>query len=157
MNEISSMLNDGCLLTAGNIGDFNTMTINWGLIGNLYQKEVITVFVRPTRYTYEFIDKNEYFTLSFFYPSHKTKMSYLGNVSGRDEDKVKKVGLTPIAVNESVGFKEAYATVLCKKIYQEKINVEKLDPKLVKMFYSYGECHDIVIGQIIQTIYNEEA
>lgn len=158
MNEFSSMLNDGCLLTAGNMDKFNTMTINWGLVGNLYQKEVITVFVRPSRYTYEFIQNNEYFTLSFFYPSHKTKMSYLGTVSGRDENKVEKSGLTPISFdNDTVSFKEAYLTIVCKKVYQEKMNIDKLDQKIAKTFYSFGDGHDMVIGEIVKTVFNENA
>ena len=151
MNEFSSMVEDGCLLTSGNLDDFNTMTIGWAQVGHLWQKEVATVYVRPNRYTHKFMDKNDYFTLAFFYPRYKKTMSYLGTVSGKDVDKVKESKLTPIKFGESVGFKEAYMMILCKKIYKGSINLENVTTDIQKKFYSFGEVHDVYVGEIIET------
>lgn len=91
------------LLAAGNSKtNYNTMTIAWGQIGSLWSKKgkggtlpIISVYVRPQRYTKVFMDKEEYFSVSFFDDSYKKTLSYLGSHSGKDEDKVSKVGLTP--------------------------------------------------------------
>ena len=53
------------LLTAGDKTGCNTMTIGWGQNGLVWGLPVCTVYVRPERYTYEFMEENEYFTLSF--------------------------------------------------------------------------------------------
>ena len=83
---------DMALPTAGSPEDFNTMTIGWGALGTIWGKPACTVYVRPSRYTLEFMDRNELFTVSFF-DGHKSDLSYLGRVSGRDEDKVAKTEL----------------------------------------------------------------
>ncbi len=116
-NDLSKKIASGCLLTSGNIDNFNTMTIGWGMIGTLWGKECFLVFVRPSRYTYQFMENNEYFTVSFYNDKYKKAMGYLGTKSGRDENKVKNIDFAPLAIGESVTFKEAYQTYLCKKIY----------------------------------------
>lgn len=157
MNEFGLMLKDGCLLTAGTMENFNTMTINWGMIGNLWNREVITCFVRPSTFTKKFLDENEYFTLSFFYPSQREKLSYLGSVSGREVDKVQKVGYTPIAVNHGVSFQEAYLTIVCKKIYVTRFDPDKINPEVKNIFYAYDDYHDQFIGEIVDIIQNKDA
>ena len=52
---------DWALLTAGSLSDFNTMTISWGGMGTLWNKSVATVYVRPCRHTYGYMEENEYF------------------------------------------------------------------------------------------------
>ena len=64
--KIDEMIKDGCLLTSGNINDFNTMTIGWGMIGTIWRKKTFIVYVKPCRYTYQFMENNEYFTISFY-------------------------------------------------------------------------------------------
>ena len=75
------------LLTAGSMDNFNTMTISWGGMGTLWGKPVVTVYVKPIRYTYEFLEKNDYFTLSFFPEEYRADLLTLGTKSGRDGDK----------------------------------------------------------------------
>ena len=60
------------LLTAGNKDSFNTMTVSWGGLGTLWSRPVATVYVRTSRYTHEFMDREDYFTISFF-PEHYKK------------------------------------------------------------------------------------
>lgn len=68
VSSITGSHHEGFLLTAGcgtEREQWNTMTAGWGSIGFLWNKLTATVYVRPTRYTSEFIDKEDYITLSF--------------------------------------------------------------------------------------------
>ena len=75
------------LLTAGNKDKFNTMTVSWGGLGTIWGKSVATVYVRTSRYTHEFMDDNEYFTVSFYPEEYRNVLSVMGSKSGRDIDK----------------------------------------------------------------------
>ena len=99
------------LLTAGDNDSFNTMTISWGGLGTLWNKPVATTYVRTSRYTHEFLDNNDYFTVSFFPEEYKKQLGVLGSKSGRDMDKIHDSGLTPKSVDGSVTFEEAEVTL----------------------------------------------
>ena len=47
------------LLTAGKEGDYNTMTVSWGAVGEIWGKDAAFIFIRPQRYTYEFTEKED--------------------------------------------------------------------------------------------------
>ena len=72
------------------------------------------------------MDNNDYFTVSFFKGNKRKELAYLGKVSGRDENKIEKSGLTVVELEESVAFKEASYVFVCKKIYQDKIDKNNL-------------------------------
>lgn len=96
------------LVTAGTKEKFNTMTASWGGIGWLWNKPVAFVFVRPERYTYEFIEKSDYLTLSFLGEANKKIHAVCGSKSGRDTDKVKATGLKPVFTEQgNVLFEQA--------------------------------------------------
>jgi len=146
-----TLLNDEWgLLSAGNEDSFNTMTISWGFVGVMWHKNVVAVVVRPQRYTKEFIDKFDKFTLSFFEPDKKEALTILGRKSGRDCDKVKESGLTPHFLHSSVGFKEAKMTFVCKKLFgNQQIDFEKfIDKTIVPSLYPNNDFHFIYIGEI---------
>lgn len=89
------------LVTAGNIGSFNSCMIGWGSLGNIWSRAgsvcpIITIYIYPSRYTREFLKANEIFTVSFFPQEYRKALWYMGFHSGRDEDKVKASGLTPV-------------------------------------------------------------
>ena len=88
-------VNDRALLTAGEKGNYNTMTVSWGMLGELWGKDMVTVFVRPQRYTYEFMEKYDNFTLSFFGSEYRRALSFCGSKSGRDFDKA-EAGRQPL-------------------------------------------------------------
>ena len=92
LNPFTKIGKEWALLTAGDENGFNTMTVSWGAMGFMWGKPSVTVYIRPQRYTKEFVDTRDTFTLSFYPAEKKDALSYLGKVSGRDEDKVKKVG-----------------------------------------------------------------
>ena len=83
------------LLSAGSAEKFNTMVIGWGGLGTLWGKAVCTVYVRPQRYTYEFMERETAFSVSVLPPECREALRICGSESGRDVDKVKKRGLTP--------------------------------------------------------------
>lgn len=95
LNPFTKIGKEWALLTAGDENGFNTMTVSWGAMGFMWGKPSVTVYIRPQRYTKEFVDTRDTFTLSFYPAEKKDALSYLGKVSGRDEDKVKKGRLHP--------------------------------------------------------------
>lgn len=119
------------LVTAGNVECFNGCTLGWGSMGNIWSRAgsigpIITVYVYPSRYTWEFLKANETFTVSFFPQEYRKALGYMGSHSGRNEDKVKASGLTPIVMGDSVSYQEASLTFLCKKLYQHRFEKEDL-------------------------------
>ena len=94
MNPVQMIDGDWLEVSAGKEGNMNLMTISWGTIGELWGKPVFTVFVSTSRYTHKFMEENDYFTVTHFPAEMRQQLSYLGRVSGRDEDKVAGAGLT---------------------------------------------------------------
>ena len=140
------------LLTAGSEEDFNTMTISWGGMGTLWGRPVATVYVRPTRYTYEFLEQNEHFTISFFPDEYKDDLAILGSKSGRDTDKLALTGITPKFVKNGVGFNEAVKTLVCKKIYHQDLDTEYMPPEVVAGAYAAEPTHRMYIGQVVEIL-----
>ena len=139
------------LLTAGK-ESFNTMLIGWGGLGTLWSKPVATVYVRESRYTLEFLDNNDYFTLSFLPEEYKKDLIYLGRHSGRDEDKVANTSLTPVRLEKGVTFKEAKVTLVCKKLYKQLMDVDAMPEDVVKAQYADGDIHYMFIGEVVDII-----
>ena len=94
VNIFKKFNNDWALLTVGDKNKYNTMAISWGTLGTLWHKEVVIVFVRKSRYTHEFIENNDYFTVSFYSDIYYKDFGILGSVSGRDKDEVSLTKLT---------------------------------------------------------------
>lgn len=141
------------LLTAGVPGDFNTMTVSWGGLGCLWNQSVATVYVRPSRYTYDFMERYDQFTVSFYPEEYKKALGLLGRESGRDGDKVAAAGLTPVAAGEGVSFAEAKVTLVCKKLYWQDMDRSHLPEAVQKAFYPEGETvHRLYIGQVLDVL-----
>lgn len=139
------------LVTAGNEEDYNTMLIGWGALGTIWGKAAATIYVRDSRYTLEYLEKNDYFTISFF-DYHQEDLHLLGTKSGRDGDKVAKTSLTPVSVDHSMTFKEAKYTLLCKKMYLQKLDEKAMPEEVVKRNYANGDMHNMIIGEVIKII-----
>ena len=144
------------LITAGDKESFNTMTASWGGLGELWNKDVCFIFIRPQRYTYEFTEREEYFTVSFLPEEYKKALTFCGRNSGRDCDKVKEAGLTPVEFEESMGFEESGITVLCRKLYHQDINPEGLaDKSIDSTCYPDKDYHRMYIGEIVKVFIKE--
>lgn len=109
------------LLTSGDENKINTMTISWGTFGFLWNKNIVTIYVRPQRYTKKFIDKTGYFTLSFFDNKYKNELTRLGRVSGANVDKLKDSPLSPYIDGNIVSFKEANIIIVAKTLYVSEL------------------------------------
>lgn len=157
-NSIKLIGTDWMLITAGKIGvaaqnedkTFNTMTASWGGLGFLWNKPVSFIFVRPQRFTFNFTEKEPFFTLSFFSSNYKDALSLCGKVSGKDVNKVKEAGLTPITVeNGCTAFREASLILECRKTYADYLKPENfIETSIISSVYSAGDFHKMYIGEI---------
>ena len=140
------------LLTAGNKDSFNTMTISWGGLGTLWNKPVATAYVRTSRYTHEFMDREDYFTISFYPEQYKNVLGILGSKSGRDMDKMRDSGLTAKELDKSMTFNEAEVTLVCRKLFVGRLEVDNIIDDTAKTFYEGDAPHDMYIGEVIDII-----
>ena len=149
-NFIEIIGKEWMLVSAGDKDKFNMMTASWGGVGFLWNKPVVFVFIRPERYTREFVDAKGAFTLSFLGEEHKTAHKICGAKSGRDIDKMKETGFTPIFEDGGIGYEEANLVLVCKKLYTTKFEKEKfLSPELPAKWYPEDDFHHVYYGQII--------
>lgn len=137
------------VLTAGTGDDFNSMLIGWGALGTLWARPAATVYVRPSRYTKEFMDKQDTFTISFFDKKYMRDEMVLGTKSGRDGDKIAETSLTPVRLDEGVTFKEAETTLVCRKMYAQEMDLSAMPEEVQKHDYPEGDIHTVYIGEVI--------
>ncbi len=141
------------LITAGTLEAYNTMTASWGGLGILWNKNVCTIYVRTHRYTREFLEKNNTFTLSFFDDSWRSALNLCGSKSGRDVDKAAETGLIPVeGQHGAVYFEQARLVLECRKLYYQDLEPEHfLDPEIHKM-YPLKDYHRVYIGEILSVL-----
>ncbi len=135
-----------------NSGAYNAMTISWGSYGQIWNKMFFQVFVRPTRYTYEFMEKYDTFTLNAFEPKYKQALSILGSKSGRDGDKIALAGLTPMASREVAApcFREASLVIECRKMYWQDIDNAHFLDSTIEGNYPKKDYHRMYFGEIVR-------
>ena len=104
------------LVTAGDEKACNTMTVSWGAVGELWGVDTATVYIRPQRYTEQFIDSNDYFTVCFFPEELKQQIhGVCGSKSGRDTDKIAEAGITPVYDENAPYFEQAKLVLVCRR------------------------------------------
>ncbi|MBR5418458.1 MAG: flavin reductase [Clostridiales bacterium] len=140
------------LLTAGSMDKFNTMTISWGGLGTIWGMPVATVYVRTSRYTHDFMDDNEYFTVSFYPEEMKKTLGVLGSKSGREIDKMHMPELTAVEAGKSVSFHEAEVTLVCRKVFKQTLDPQNMEAKIAEQFYGKDAPHDMYIGEVVDII-----
>ena len=141
------------LLTVADGEGCNPMTVSWGGVGRLWNLPVVTVYVRPQRYTYGLINKEEYFSLVFLPEEMHDAAVLCGAKSGRDADKVKECGLTMLSDEKAPYFAEGELTFICRKLYQQDMKGECFtDPAVDAMDYSQKDYHRMYIGEIIAVL-----
>ncbi len=154
-NFVKMISNDWALLTAGTSTDFNTMTVSWGGLGELWNKDVCFVFVRPQRYTYEFMEKNDYFSLSFFGGEYKKELGVCGSKSGRDIDKIAETGLIPVDLDVAMGFEQAKVNVVLKKLAYQDMKPEGFLDESIMNNYANNDFHRVYVGEIVKVLVEE--
>lgn len=140
--------NQWMLVTAGDQTKFNTMTASWGGVGVLWSRPVAFCFIRPQRYTYEFIEKQDGFTLSFFDGGQKEALNLCGSRSGREVDKAKAAGLTPVHDGSRVWFEEASLVLVCKKLYFHDFDPAHFLDSSIMGNYAKKDFHRMYVGGI---------
>ncbi len=155
-NIMRSLGTDWMLITAGSEEKFNTMTASWGGMGILWNKSVVFAFVRPQRYTYEFMENNDYFSLSFYDKSWARALKFCGTNSGRDVNKAKVTGLTPIFDEKAPYFEQANLTVICRKLYAQDMDPGSIiDPDL-NQYYRGNDFHRVYVGEMTRVLVKDE-
>ena len=147
---------DYMLITAEKDGKINTMTAGWGGLGVMWHKNVAYVVIRPQRYTKEFVDGSNTFSLTFFNGNSKKMLGYLGTTSGRDEDKIKKSNLTIIYDNGIPYFKEAVRAIFCKKLFAQDYKPESfIEKRIIDDCYPISDFHTLYIAEITKILIKE--
>lgn len=152
-NIIKLIADEWMLVAAGDETGYNMMTASWGGMGEMWGKDVAVTVIRPQRYTYEFIEKNDLFTLSF-YGDKKDIHAICGKKSGRDINKAAEAGLTPVFINDTVTFDEARLTVVCKKLYTSDLKEDGFIDKECLKWYD-NDFHRMYVGEIVKVLVKE--
>ena len=140
------------LVTAGDKSGCNTMTIGWAQVGRLWALPVCTVYVRPERYTYQFMESHDYFTVSVLPAGNSAAMGICGTKSGREVDKVAACGFTVrYGAGDAPFFDEAEAVLVCRKIYVQDMTPDcAKDPRIAPFYGEKGGWHRIYTGEIVE-------
>ncbi len=142
---------DWMLVTSGTPDSYNMMTASWGSAGVLWRKPIAITFVRPQRHTFGFLEKQPFFTLSFFPEAQKELLNLCGTTSGRDLNKMNIEGLNAVETpSGSVAFEEARLVLECRKIYFDDIKPEFFQTFDIEKIYPAKDYHRFYIGEIIQ-------
>ncbi len=151
-NPIEKIGSDWTLISAGTPEKFNMMTASWGGVGFMWNKPVAFVFIRPNRYTFEFVEGRDEFAMSFFRPEDKRILSYCGSHSGRDVDKARECALTPFATERgNVAFAQAASFFECRKIYAQEMDAKCFldSAPLEKWYGADNPMHKMFVAEIV--------
>jgi flavin reductase (DIM6/NTAB) family NADH-FMN oxidoreductase RutF len=143
---------DWFLLTAGvnRPGGFNSMTVSWGALGVIWHRPLAVVVARPQRYTREFLERHDTFSLCAFDETCRSALEMLGTLSGRDTHKMRDCGLTPIALSHisCPGFAEAKLILECRKIYFDDLNPANFLADFIAPNYQ-NDYHRMYFGEVL--------
>ena len=141
------------LITAGDRKACNTMTASWGGLGVLWNANVSFAFVRPSRYTFGFMEEKDYYSLSFFGNGHRRELKLCGTTSGRDGDKIAEAGLSPVFDAQAPYFDEAELVLVCRKMYMDDIKPENfLDGTIKNCYPGDTDYHRVYVGEIVKVL-----
>ncbi len=155
-NAFKLIADDWMLITAGTRASYNTMTASWGALGELWNKKICICFVRPTRHTYQFIERSSVFSLSFFDEKYRKVLRNLGTVSGRDVDKMTIAGLTPVESDRgAIYFAESRLVFECRKIYYDDLKPGQFLAPEIEDCYPRKDYHRIYIGEILSCLVHD--
>ena len=151
---VDLIANKWMLISAGEKENHNTMTASWGGIGHLWHTDVAYIFIRPQRYTYEFIENNEYFSLCFFEEKYRDILNLCGTKSGKEIDKM-NLEITPVFDEKNIYYNEAKIVILCKKIYYQDLEPKNFIDKSIHKNYPQKDYHRMYVGEIYKLLVKE--
>lgn len=155
-NMFKLIAKDWTLIAAGDKASYNMMTANWAGVGYLWMKHVAFVFIRPTRYTYEFTEKLDTMSLNFFTEEYRDILNLCGKKSGKEINKMEECDLTPVELSDGgIAFDESRIIFNCKKISTANLkDFEILDSSFLK-YYENDEFHKLYICEITDVFIKE--
>lgn len=154
-NMVTLISDEWMLISAGNADGYNMMTASWGYMGEMWGKHCAVCGIRPQRYTREFMDRADYYTLSFF-GQDKAVHAVCGKQSGREVDKAAATGLVPVFADHSVYFEQARLVLVCKKLYVQDLDEACfVDSSLLDRWYPEKDYHRMYTGEIVKVLINE--
>lgn len=152
-NVFSAIGDQWMLITAGTAEQCNTMTASWGGLGVIWNAPSATCYIRPQRYTKEFVDREEYFTLAFFGEEYRKALALCGSKSGREVDKVKECGFTVKAADHGAPyFEEAELVLVCRKRFVQPMEEANIPQDVKDRFYAEKDYHVMYIGEIVEVL-----
>jgi len=151
---MDNLFKQGAFLTAGDTKKANTMTVSWGSIGFMWKKPVFMALVRQTRYTKEFLDNGNEFTISIPYGDEMKKaLGICGSKSGRDVDKedianIKLIMGKKVKTPVVEGCNKYYE---CKVVFKQDMDLDNIDEEIKAQCYKDGETeHTLYFGEIVE-------
>ena len=154
-NAVKAIGDDWALVTAGTAEQYNTMTVSWGGVGVIWGKDAAFIFVRHSRYTLEFLEANDRFSISFFPPEYRKALAFCGSKSGRDFDKAKETGLTPVFDGVPF-FEEATDVLVCRKMAKYELLPDGFLTDDAAKNYADGDYHRMFIAEIERVLVRED-
>ncbi len=151
-NPFEKIGKDWALVSAGTKQKANTMTVSWGGVGVLWGRNVAYIFVRDSRYTKEFIDSGDFFSISFLDKSYKKALDYCGSHSGRTEDKMSNAGLTWNYKLSIPYIDEGNLILLCQKLSATRLTEDSFLSPDIKKWYADGDMHTMYVGEILEVL-----
>ncbi|MBQ8928418.1 MAG: flavin reductase [Oscillospiraceae bacterium] len=149
INPFTLIGKDWFLLSAGTPEDYNTMTCSWGALGELWGEPSVTAYVRSSRHTFGYLEKNGLFTVSVFPEGYRKALAFCGSHSGRDCDKAAETGLEPVGIDGTVTFAQARLVLVCEKVYAQDLSEALMTPEVRGTFYGSDAMHRMYIGRIL--------
>lgn len=151
-NPFSMLDEQWALVTAADGEIANPMTVSWGGLGVIWSKPVATVYIRPQRYTHDLLEKEEYFTVSFYGEEQRNALRLCGTKSGREMDKAAASGLTLVKEDGFCYYADAELVLCCKKIYRDRIRPEGILSDDDEKCYPEKDYHDVYFGEIVKVL-----
>lgn len=150
-NPFEKIGKEWMLITGGTMENFNTMTASWGQLGVLWNRNVLTCYIRPNRYTFDFVENGDTFTVSFLGEEYRKALAYCGSHSGRDCDKMAETGLTAAEFDGAAGIEQADLVMVCRKLYSYDMNSEGFltDDGIQAQFFGTDPYHRAYIAEIV--------
>ena len=155
INPFHAIGSDWMLITAQHDEKVNTMTASWGGIGIMWNDPVATCYIRPQRYTREFVDGSDYFSLCFFGGQHREDLVLCGRVSGRDSDKIAQTGMTVMYDKAAPYFAEATTVLICRKLYRQEMQPDCFVDPEIESHYPQKDYHIMYLGKVEECLVQE--
>ncbi len=155
LNPFTTISQEGFLITAGTTDKWNTMTASWGFMGFIWKKPTFGIVVRNTRYTYQFLQEGNYFTVSFFPATFEETLQFCGSNTGRDTDKIKATGLRPVSLEPFITYEQANTVFCCQKASQTPVDPTGFVDSRIAENYKEGDYHTLFLGFIDRVLIRE--